>query len=195
MWQKIPSETDVLITHGPPLRSGDTTFGGGPAGCLDLLKELQGRVKLRVHIFVHIHKGYGVSFDGRTLFVNAALVNGHLKPEGDALVVDLPVFDDGSDGANAVVVEPECDYSSCELVEWCWQWRTREDVWDESDDVVLKRLLDLFDLAEASIDGEYLMSHTFDDVCECLGVWKSSKERKLLKRLVSALRVECFNRE
>lgn len=58
-WKKIPKETDILITHGPPLGRGDLAvpFQGKPrrTGCFDLLKEVQTRVKPRVHIFGHIH--------------------------------------------------------------------------------------------------------------------------------------------
>lgn len=33
-WQLIPADTDVLITHGPPLGHGDLCLGGHRAGCL-----------------------------------------------------------------------------------------------------------------------------------------------------------------
>lgn len=38
-------DTDVLITHGPPLLHGDTCADGFRAGCVNLLYEIQQRIK------------------------------------------------------------------------------------------------------------------------------------------------------
>ena len=68
-WRWIPSDTDILVTHAPPLgvrdaaiRSLETGVQGQPvrsgrAGCEDLLVEVVERVKPRFHIFGHIHEG------------------------------------------------------------------------------------------------------------------------------------------
>ena len=37
IWNKIPTNTDVLITHGPPLGIGDLCTHGGRVGCAELL--------------------------------------------------------------------------------------------------------------------------------------------------------------
>ena len=37
MWDKIPKDTDILITHGPPYKLLDQTITGIDAGCRDLL--------------------------------------------------------------------------------------------------------------------------------------------------------------
>lgn len=50
---KIPMETDILITHTPPRHHLDIDLG-----CPWLLKELW-RVKPRLHVFGHIHSGHG----------------------------------------------------------------------------------------------------------------------------------------
>jgi predicted phosphohydrolase len=61
-WQKIPIETDVLITHGPPYGYGDRTTSGFKCGCTDMTAILKGREKKpRVHIFGHIHEDYGTT--------------------------------------------------------------------------------------------------------------------------------------
>jgi hypothetical protein len=53
-WEhRIPLETDVLITHSPPRYHLDLSLG-----CLGLLEEIW-RVKPRLHVFGHIHSGYG----------------------------------------------------------------------------------------------------------------------------------------
>jgi hypothetical protein len=45
IWRRIPTDTDVLITHGPPIGIGDACFDGQRAGCVDLLREIETRVR------------------------------------------------------------------------------------------------------------------------------------------------------
>lgn len=71
-WDLIPEDTDVLITHGPPFGYGDETVRGEHVGCRDLLEALV-RVKPQVHIFGHIHEGYGRSSNKHTDFINASI--------------------------------------------------------------------------------------------------------------------------
>jgi hypothetical protein len=53
-WEnRIPLDTDVLITHTPPQYHLDLN-----KGCPALLKEIW-RVKPRLHIFGHVHSGHG----------------------------------------------------------------------------------------------------------------------------------------
>lgn len=60
IWSRIPPDTDLLITHGPPLGYGDLTEDGVRCGCSDLLDNLRARSSPpRVHVFGHIHEGYG----------------------------------------------------------------------------------------------------------------------------------------
>ena len=65
VWDKIPSDTEVLITHSPPLGVLDlcrkhTADGGtrpaGRCGCEDLLRQVVGRVRPRYQIFGHVHE-------------------------------------------------------------------------------------------------------------------------------------------
>jgi predicted phosphodiesterase len=88
-WSAIPDDTDVLITHGPPLGHGDACFMGKRAGCLDLLRHIQNRIKPKLHIFGHIHEDYGTTTDGVT-FINASTCNLRYRPNNRPLVFDLP---------------------------------------------------------------------------------------------------------
>src|SRR5437879_6118763 len=66
VWAKIPADTDVLITHGPPQGILDRTHRGEDVGCLDLLNRGY-EVRRRLHGFGHIHEAVGrVAIDGRT---------------------------------------------------------------------------------------------------------------------------------
>lgn len=115
VWSQIPTTTDVLITHGPPQGRGDMTLHSGHFGCLDLLHEVQTRVKPRLHVYGHIHEGYGTSFDGHTLYVNASSLDLSYEATNPCIVVDVP--HDAS--LPAVVVTPQCTVSSAaELVDW-----------------------------------------------------------------------------
>ena len=56
-WNLIPNQTDILVTHGPPLGYGDYCSSQLRAGCAELLSTIQKRVKPRIHVFGHIHEG------------------------------------------------------------------------------------------------------------------------------------------
>lgn len=71
-WKAIPERTDILLTHGPPLGHGDLCASGVRAGCVDLLIDIQNRIRPKLHVFGHIHEGAGITTDGQTVFVNAA---------------------------------------------------------------------------------------------------------------------------
>lgn len=81
-WELIPTNTDVLITHGPPHQYGDRTFLGKNVGCADLLDIVQ-QIKPTLHIFGHIHEAAGTTSDGHTTFINASafnLLGKHIPP-------------------------------------------------------------------------------------------------------------------
>lgn len=61
-WDLIPNSTDILITHGPPRMILDKTDDGVFTGCAQLRDAIVERVKPRLHIFGHIHEGYGEFF-------------------------------------------------------------------------------------------------------------------------------------
>jgi hypothetical protein len=73
----IPEDTDVLVTHGPALgildaAPGDNRHSGHP----ELLKAVR-RIVPCIHVFGHIHAGYGMLESEETIFVNAALLDAH----------------------------------------------------------------------------------------------------------------------
>ncbi|PRP91216.1 Calcineurin-like phosphoesterase superfamily domain protein [Enhygromyxa salina] len=88
-WALIPDNTDVLVTHGPPHGILDRTYAGEPVGCEEL-RAAVARVRPRVHVFGHIHEGYGVASRDGTMFVNASTCTLSYRPTNAAIVVDLP---------------------------------------------------------------------------------------------------------
>lgn len=78
VWDDIPDDTDILITHGPPYGVGSLDLViGRPTdrlGC-ELLNERILKIKPKIHIFGHIHSGNGYYFDGDTHFFNASVLD------------------------------------------------------------------------------------------------------------------------
>lgn len=90
-WKQIPADTDVLITHGPPagiLDQVPTATHDQSVGCDDLAQELD-RLRLKMHVFGHIHESHGQQRQNGCQFVNASICNGDFKPLNPAVVVDL----------------------------------------------------------------------------------------------------------
>lgn len=73
-WDLIPMDTDVLITHGPPMGVLDwvpRTYGEHHIGCADLRDRIL-QVKPKLHIFGHIHYSYGAHKTADTEYINAS---------------------------------------------------------------------------------------------------------------------------
>ncbi|SFR47942.1 Predicted phosphoesterase [Marinobacter daqiaonensis] len=90
-WQRIPDNTDVLITHSPPSGIGDEVDTGlqfENVGCEDLLARIH-RLDLKAHIFGHIHEGYGEYLKWRIRFINASTCNVRYLPANPPIVVDV----------------------------------------------------------------------------------------------------------
>lgn len=114
-WDAIPESLDVLITHGPPLGRGDKVFlGGSRAGCANLLTQIQTRIHPRVCVYGHVHEDAGVTFDGNTLYVNAANVSIRYKPQRACVVIDIP----RDPKESARVVLPKCKLTGEEIIRW-----------------------------------------------------------------------------
>ena len=88
-WAKIPDATDILITHSPPFGFLDgESVAYGHQGCLALMEAVL-RVRPRLHVFGHVHGGYGTKHNEHTLFVNAALYDKLGGVERPPIIVDF----------------------------------------------------------------------------------------------------------
>ena len=70
---QIPPETDILITHRPPLGVLDCADNIN-YGCADMLDAVS-NICPQYHLFGHIHDAYGIEKSEHTIFANAALVD------------------------------------------------------------------------------------------------------------------------
>ena len=89
IWEKIPNDTDVLITHGPPHRILDQTMSGDFVGCEALLDRLESLPSIKAHIFGHIHEGYGTKEHNGKMFINASICTVDYRPSNVPIVFDL----------------------------------------------------------------------------------------------------------
>ncbi|XP_055841434.1 UPF0046 protein C25E10.12 [Episyrphus balteatus] len=88
-WNNIPEGIDILITHTPPVGHGDLCCSGVRAGCVELLSSVQQRIKPKYHVFGHVHEGYGITSDGRIIFVNASTCDINYLPNNPPIVFDI----------------------------------------------------------------------------------------------------------
>jgi len=91
MWDKIETDVDILISHGPPIGHGDLLHPSGErSGCVDLLNTVTERVKPLYHVFGHIHESYGITTNETTTFINASTCTHSYRPNNPPIVFDLP---------------------------------------------------------------------------------------------------------
>ena len=94
-WTAIPDDTDIVVTHLPPLGIFDLAWGekynfkqacqlcgNGKVhksfkhwGCPKLLDNIQNRIKPKLHLFGHVHDSTGYKLDEKNdiLFINSAM--------------------------------------------------------------------------------------------------------------------------
>ena len=88
-WDRIPAGIDVLVTHGPPHGVLDHVGRGEDVGCEELLEAVR-RVRPRLHVFGHIHEGYGQLERDGVRFVNASTCTLSYDPVNAPILFDLP---------------------------------------------------------------------------------------------------------
>lgn len=82
IWSKIPNDTDVLITHGPPYGIFDKNQDRIYCGCAHLKNRVTSGelTQLKAHVFGHIHEQGGSyrRYQG-VKYINASIVNRNLQ--------------------------------------------------------------------------------------------------------------------
>jgi len=79
LWDTIPEDTDILVTHGPPMDILDENSEGTHCGC-DELSEAIFRIRPKLSVFGHIHEQYGREDINGITFVNCSYVDEDYKP-------------------------------------------------------------------------------------------------------------------
>jgi hypothetical protein len=97
-WDLIPEETQVLLTHSPPMSILDCvekfdtrtgTMGVDHVGCADLYNRVTSLKQLKVHVFGHLHFNHGTVKIKDTTFVNASNVNEQYQVVNSPIIVSI----------------------------------------------------------------------------------------------------------
>ena len=88
IWEAVPDDIDIVVTHGPPYGMGDRTVRGENVGCT-AQKRMIDRVQPKLVVCGHIHSGYGKYVRGNTLIVNASVCNEQYKNVNPPVVINL----------------------------------------------------------------------------------------------------------
>lgn len=105
-WDMIPEDTEILLTHGPPMNildevmrpNGDSYNPSQNVGCEELAKRIK-ETQVKLHLFGHIHEGRGFIYDGPVTYVNGSSLDRMYWPSDDKpMRVIREVFQDGSIG-------------------------------------------------------------------------------------------------
>jgi Icc-related predicted phosphoesterase len=80
VWNKIPMDTDIIVTHGPVAYKLDyVSHDGHYAGCEHLRQRVQS-IKPILHISGHIHECHGYDYDEHTHYFNASICSHQYEP-------------------------------------------------------------------------------------------------------------------
>ncbi len=194
IWSQIPSNTDILLTHGPPLGRGDLlTNRKNRVGCVDLLRHVQTRIQPKLHIFGHIHESHGVSFDGTTLYVNASSVHGAFiyNIRNPVTVIDIPLHDSS---LPAHYVQPPSQHptlsTNTDLLQWLQQQQQYEDIipyFQQQPSITVNDLM-ITDHSKNKEENEA----KFQLLCQRLGLCRKPKLRETLYRIRMHLLAESY---
>lgn len=100
-WESIPLDTNILVTHGPPLSILDNDLGI-QLGCRSLSKRIQKLKELKFHQFGHIHsrkrkqqmyinRGIFQECEGDIKYINACCVDLDYKIETGNIITEIEI--------------------------------------------------------------------------------------------------------
>lgn len=93
LWNKVP-HVDVLITHAPPYGILDKTSTGHHIGCPVLRRHVFERIRPRLHLFGHVHEGFGQIVENNIRFVNASTCSRmHFERQDSSTTMTMTIRD------------------------------------------------------------------------------------------------------
>ena len=75
VWENIPEDTNIVLTHGPPKFIQDLCRSGH-AGCHALRERIESIPSITHHMFGHIHESYGITEINKVTYINSSIMNG-----------------------------------------------------------------------------------------------------------------------
>lgn len=93
IWQKIPDDVEVLITHGPAYGVGDEVqqdIMDPNVGSHTLKYHINNRLtKMKYHLFGHIHEDYGIHKQEKYVGINASTFDWYKKKINKPHIIEL----------------------------------------------------------------------------------------------------------
>jgi len=88
-WDKIPLDTNILLTHGPIFGYLDVTLEGVRTGCEYLREKLPTFTDLKIHACGHIHEAYGYHdfLDNDLMLLNASVLNRRYEMQNKPITI------------------------------------------------------------------------------------------------------------
>lgn len=95
-YKKIPKDTDILVTHGPPKGILDEARNLDRCGSETLYDLLySGKIRPKLHIFGHIHEAHGEVKEMADIpgvhFINCSLMNRDYEPVNSPINLEIDV--------------------------------------------------------------------------------------------------------
>lgn len=88
IYERIPDDVDIIVSHGPPYGYGDENTLGHHCGSHQLLAAID-RVKPRLVVCGHIHDAAGTYRHMNTLIVNASVVDEMYRLVRPATMIEM----------------------------------------------------------------------------------------------------------
>lgn len=88
VWDKAPTNIDLLLTHGPPLKCKDKNSEGEHCGCY-YLREWIKKNQPKAVVCGHIHEGYGRAKIKNTVIINASICDGMYRPTRKPIIFEI----------------------------------------------------------------------------------------------------------
>jgi hypothetical protein len=89
VWETIPSDTDIVVTHGPVMGTLDYIPDQDVhVGCSDLARVLEAH-QPKLHVSGHIHEAYGMTKNMGTIHINASICNHSYIPDNKPIAITI----------------------------------------------------------------------------------------------------------
>ena len=93
LWAAIPEDTNVLITHGPAFGvldiPGEPYKSEGHLGCKFLEQRIKALENLKIHMFGHIHGGYGRNEKDGYIALNSSILNEDYQVKNRPQIIEV----------------------------------------------------------------------------------------------------------
>ena len=95
-YARIPDDTEVIVTHCPPLGAGDVTTMTLRTGSVALAERMKQLPRLRLVVCGHIHEAFGDYMLDGVRVLNVSHVDEMYRPKHKPVVIDLDELQTGS---------------------------------------------------------------------------------------------------